>query len=423
MPQGKPLGFWTLTFLVIANMVGAGIFTTSGFALADLGTPQRVLWAWGVGGAIALCGAVGYGRLAKLFPESGGEYLFLGQALHPWVGTVAGWISLLAGFGGAIAFASRAFSEYLRFPNHGISDTAVAIGVIVLAAILQGHWRLLGAWTQNVSVLLKVVALLLFAWIAFGAEGDQLWQPAHLEHAPHGFAAIVAFTGSLVWISMSYSGFNAAVYVAGESEDAQRIVPRALLLGTTITTLLYLLINVVFVCGPPTGLVAGRGDVAAAAAEQLGGETLSRLLCATVGIALFTSVLSMLMAGPRVAQKMADHGVLPRLFKELRWSAALLVVFAVTAVLFSDLKALLDYLGVTLSLCAAVSVSCIFRRRLRKNVKWSWWDFPPTFYVFATLITVSIYGYNSPRQLIATACTIAIGVLGYFVMARRQPRP
>ena len=104
----KKFGFWTLTFLVIANMIGAGVFATSGFALHDLGSPHVVILAWAVGGVIALAGAFSYGRLVRAMPESGGEYLFLSRAAHPMLGFVAGWVSLIAGFSGAIAFAATA---------------------------------------------------------------------------------------------------------------------------------------------------------------------------------------------------------------------------------------------------------------------------------------------------------------------------
>ena len=110
----RGFGFWTLTFLVVANMLGAGVFTTSGFTLASLGEPSRVLWAWLVGGLVALCGAFSYGLLVKRHPVSGGEYAFLSRAVHPSIGFVAGWVSLLAGFSGAIAFAALSFESYCR---------------------------------------------------------------------------------------------------------------------------------------------------------------------------------------------------------------------------------------------------------------------------------------------------------------------
>src|SRR5690606_34945043 len=104
------LGTPTLTALVVGNMIGAGVFTTSGFALADLGSPWTVLFAWLVGGAVALCGALGYGALARVLPASGGEHVYLSRNVHPVAGFVAGWVSLLAGLAAATAHAAAPFA-------------------------------------------------------------------------------------------------------------------------------------------------------------------------------------------------------------------------------------------------------------------------------------------------------------------------
>jgi amino acid transporter len=129
----------TLTSLVIASMIGAGVFTTSGFALGDLGTPGRVMLAWLIGGGVALCGALSYGALARRMTESGGEYLFLSRAIHPVVGFLAGWVSLLAGFTGAIAFAATAFEAYVLpdsiRPSFLPTDVVASVVVILAGAI------------------------------------------------------------------------------------------------------------------------------------------------------------------------------------------------------------------------------------------------------------------------------------------------
>ncbi len=117
MPSRSKLGLFSLTALVIGNMLGAGVFTTSGFALSDLGSPLYVLLAWFIGGLLALCGAASYGALSRLMPVSGGEYFFLSRVVHPMVGFVAGWISLWAGFTAAIAFSAITFEVYLRNPR------------------------------------------------------------------------------------------------------------------------------------------------------------------------------------------------------------------------------------------------------------------------------------------------------------------
>jgi APA family basic amino acid/polyamine antiporter len=202
----------TLIGLIVANMIGAGVFTTSGFALADLGSANRVMLAWAIGGTIALCGALSYGGLARHFTESGGEYLFLSRVMHPMAGFIAGWVSLLAGFTGAIAFAALAFETYISpLIPFALPPKSLAIALIVIAALLHGARARAGVGVQNAVVFLKFALILIFISAAiFAAKtfGSDAAVPVSPEFS------LTAFAGSLVWISLSYSGFNAAVYVA-----------------------------------------------------------------------------------------------------------------------------------------------------------------------------------------------------------------
>ena len=210
MPQPAPgttaktLGFTSLVCLIIANMIGAGIFTTSGFALSDLGSADRVMAAWVVGGVIALCGALSYAGLVRYITESGGEYLFLSRLIHPLAGFITGWVSLLAGFTGAIAFAARAFETY-AFPTRPdwLPNGVAAAGMVLVAAILHGVKVQVGALAQNIVVFLKVVLLIGFLAIAASVAMTQGAAPAPPPEMPFSLAA---FAGSLVWISLSYSG-------------------------------------------------------------------------------------------------------------------------------------------------------------------------------------------------------------------------
>ena len=164
MPE-RSFSLVSLTALVIASMIGAGVFTTSGFALADLGTPGRVLLAWFVGGLIAFCGAISYGALAHRMTESGGEYLFLSRAIHPLVGFLAGWISLLAGFTGAIAFAATAFAAY-AVPDEmrpaWLSPDVLATVVVIGAGLLHGRYKQGGVLSQTLTVGVKLGLITLF---------------------------------------------------------------------------------------------------------------------------------------------------------------------------------------------------------------------------------------------------------------------
>ena len=200
MPQ-KTFGLFSLVCLIIANMIGAGVFTTSGFALGDLGSANRVMAAWVVGGVIALTGAISYAGLVQRMTDSGGEYLFLSRAIHPVAGFIAGWVSLLAGFTGAIAFAALAFETY-AFPTRPawLPPGAAAVAMVALAAALHGVRVSMGAAAQNLVVMVKVamiVGFLLFAAYVALTVGPA---PAPPPTTPFSF---IVFAGSLVWIYLS----------------------------------------------------------------------------------------------------------------------------------------------------------------------------------------------------------------------------
>ena len=414
-------GFWTLTFLVIANMIGAGVFTTSGFSLADLGSAHLVVLAWAVGGIIAMAGAFSYGLLTKAMPESGGEYLFLSRAAHPLLGFIAGWVSLIAGFSGAIAFSATAFESYVLPPGsrpEWLPARAVAIASIVAAGFFHGLHPRSGARIQNAVVVLKLGLLLAL----LGFAGSRLvggdWPEAiHEAGNLTGWALGSAFAGSLVWISLSYSGFNAAVYVADEVDRASHVVPRALLAGTGIVVVLYVLLNAVFVYSAPSDSLAGREDVAAIAARSLGGQPFETFVRWTVAACLLTSVFSMIMAAPRVYAKMADDGLLPTWlrFQTGRPFAATMVqvVVAVALVLVSSLQGLLSYLGLTLSISAACSVCCLFLPGVRTKPLLHPSSVPPAVYVIGTLVAATWMVAADPWQLVGTALTFAVGAVAY----------
>ena len=432
-PSRTVLGTPTLIALVIGNMIGAGVFTTSGFALADLGSPGPVLAAWLVGGVIALCGALGYGALARLVPASGGEYVFLSRNVHPAAGFVAGWISLLAGFTAAIAYAALTLAAY-ALPegpgSGGVRPAVLASGVILIAALLHGLRLGVGTRVQNAAVGIKLIAMIAFAAFAVAGNGGAASWPgvAELRAAGGGTppASIAAFALSVMWISFSYSGFNAAVSIAGEVPEARARVPRALLVGTALTMLLYLALNAVFVLMPPFDAVAGREDVAVAAARVLGGEPLVAALRATVALALFTSVSAMIMVGPRVYAKMADDGLMPRVLsfegETPRVAVIAQAALAVAVVWITGLRELLSYLGFTLSLSAALTVASLFvvcRRDPARTAGLPGYPWAPALFVVATLLFAVLAARQQPAELIAALVTVISGV-GLYAAARRR---
>ena len=365
--QKFDLGIGTLTSLVIASMIGAGVFTTSGFALADVGTPQRVLAAWLIGGGVAVCGALSYGALAQCITLSGGEYVFLSRVIHPVAGFLAGWVSLLAGFTGAIAFAATAFEVYVMpdtIRPAWLPADSLAIALVVVCGLAHGLRKQQGTVSHNIVVVLKLVLLVAFLGYAASTFPSGAWQGLSPSASTVPPFSLSAFALTLMWVSLSYSGFNAAVYVAGEARDAATNVPRAMVLATVLVMVLYLALNAVFVYAPIPAAIIGKHDVAAHAAAVLGGRWLEVGVRAIIALALVSSVSAMVLSGPRVYAQMAHDGVLPRVLRmhgDVPHAAvALQVGLACVVILLAELQELLSYLGFILSISAAATVASLF---------------------------------------------------------------
>lgn len=422
MTEGlRRLGSPTLGALVAANMIGAGVFTTSGFALADLGSPTWVMIAWLMGGIMALLGALSYGALAARVSESGGEYVFLSRTLHPGIGFLAGWVSIWAGFTGSIALAAQAAQAYLApwLPD-GLPPDVLGSVVIVLAGVLHTRGVGPGAWVQNTLVAIKVVLLL-----GLIGAGAMALRPVPEPAAPS--FSLGTFAVTMMWISLSYSGWNAAVYVGGEARDPQRSLPRSMLWGALLVTLLYLALNWVFVNAAPMEQLAGQEDVAAVAAGALGGVRLEGLVRVILVVALCTSISSMVMIGPRVIAKMAGDGLLPsRLSYRGEVPVAAIwtqVALAVGILWASGLREQLTNLGWILSLFTALSILGLLRlRRLEGPEKVPIPGYPlvPVSFLLLTFGLTGIMVFVNGRQILPALVVLIVGGILYQLFQGRR---
>lgn len=422
--SSKSFGLWTLVALVVGNAVGAGIYVTSGFALADLGSPEWVVLAWFVGGLIALCGALSYGMLVKGVSDSGGEYLYLSRSIHPLAGFIAGWISLLAGFPGAIAFSATAFETYVAsaFPVfENISKDWLACLVVMLAGVIHIIRVKTGARTHECIVAIMLV-LLVFILLWSGSQFIVKESLPYISNEPLSQFNLLTFANTLVWISLSYSGFNAAAYVAGEVHDAKRVVPKGMFIGTIITMILCLAVNTIVIYGAPINLLAGQADIAVHSAESIAGVSGRRVVELVIAVSLLTSITAMVLAGPRVYAKMASDGALPSLFagqegQPPRMSIVLQVFTALVLILIADLRDLLSYLGFTLSLCLALAVSSLFVRQARLNERPDsiWYPLAPIIFVLCTVAFAVLSAINEPLKLVATMLTVCLGIVVYMI--------
>jgi APA family basic amino acid/polyamine antiporter len=431
--NGRRIGVATATLLVVASMVGAGVFTTSGLLVAELGSSPAVLLAWLCGGLLALCGALSYAELAAALPRNGGEYRLLSRVFHPAVGFTAGWVSLIVGFSAPTAAAALAFGSYLQAVLPGVSPLAAAVTLTVGLTALHALHVTVGCGLQNAITVFNVglVVVFLFGGLLLGDVNSALAGGAQ----PLSEALVSpAFAVALVFVSFAYSGWNGAAYLAGEIRSPHRAVPRALLLGTAAVVVLYLGLNLVFLSSAPASQISGVVDVGALAAGRLFGPVGGRLLTGAIALALVTSASAMMIAGPRVYQAMGeDHPSLRFLGYRTSWGgpAAAVVLqgsLALLMVLTSSFDALLTYLGLTLSIAAGLTVAGVFvLRRREPNLErpYRTWGYPvtPLLFLALSLWMVVHSVIQKPLAGLAAAGTLAGGLGLYFALARREQSP
>lgn len=368
----RSLGWMSAAQLVVASMVGTGIFTGSGYFLGDLPSAPALLIGWLLGGVLSLAGALAYGELCAALPHNGGEYALLSRIYGPRIGHAAGVISIVAGFAGSIAAGAHALGEYGLRAFGMNEDKALLVALSSLVAMGAIHLLPMqrGMAGQNMFTALKILLSLGMACvlIAYGDLGriddasiplaDALFRPS--------------FAGGLVYIAFAYTGWNAAAYVAGETVNAQRNVPLALFVGTLLVTALYLLFNVGFLASAPLSVLGGEADVAYVAARASLGEPAARSLSALIAFGLLSTMGAMIMTGARVLEAMGRRDA--RLASLVRRSpseqprAAVLLVSGLSLILTlsGELRDLIVYVGVTLSLSALMTVAGVFVLRRRE---------------------------------------------------------
>ena len=377
MPSAAPsryLGVPSGIALVVSNMVGAGVLLSTGFMAQDMG-PGPILLAWIVGAAIALAGTRVYAQAAAWIPRSGGEYRYLSELLHPAVGYLAGWASLLVGFSAPVAVNAVAAGAFAATLVPGLSPRAFAVTVVVLLTAVHGARLHTSKWMHNAIVVLE--AVLLLGFVAVGLTlGDNRWPTWTPQNASAGFP-VAAFAASLFYIAFAFSGWNAAVYVASDFRDPRRDVPRAMLIGCSVVAVLYLAVNWVFVANltPAEGRAvfdyeATRVTLGHVLIKRLLGEAGGAAMSALALVALISAASAMTVVGPRVYAAMAADGFLPRALRAREGrppSGSVLLQSALTLVLVltHSLQQALTNLGAVLTLFAALVSCSIIGERIR----------------------------------------------------------
>lgn len=429
----------TALAIVIANMVGTGVFTSLGFQLVTLQSGFALIMLWVVGGVVAICGALSYAELGAALPRSGGEYNFLGQIYHPGAGFVSGWVSSTVGFSAPVALAAMTFGAYTSsslLPDASATVThwterGLAIGLILLLTVIHTRQRETSGGFQTLFTLIKVVVILgiSVAGLVLVAE----FQPVSLLPQTGDAAALTsgAFAVSLIYVSYAYTGWNVATYLTDELERPQHSLPRVLFAGAFGVMLLYILLNAVFLLTTPMEKMVGEVEVGVIAARHVFGQAGAMFTGAILGVLLVSTVSAMTIAGPRVlqvvGQDIAPLRFLAKSNKDGMPTTAVLVQsgLALIFVATATFDQVLVFAGFTLALNSLFAVGGLFVLRIRqpdlaRPFKVPLYPILPLIYLTLTIWTLAYVAIERPQEVAVSGALIVSGLVFYLVARLRD---
>lgn len=426
----RKVGLITCTALVLANMIGTGVFTSLGFQVAVLPSPFPVLMVWLLGGVVALCGALSYAELASALPSSGGEYYFLSRIYHPAIGFMAGFVSVAVGFAAPIALAAMAFGDYLAATFPGVHPGVASMVVVLLVAGLHSLTVRASGNFQVVVTCLKVCLVLAFIVIGVWKETAH---PVSFAPRAGDFHLMVStpFAISLMFVLYAYTGWNAASYIISEVRRPEVTVPWALLIGTVIVTILYVSLNAVFLAAAPLQDYVGKIEVGNIAAEHLLGDEGGRIMSGLISLGLISAISAMTWAGPRVAQAIGrDLSSLKALSATRSGGVPLPALGLQTAIvvillLSATFEAVLVYAQFAILACSFLAVLGVIVLRWRQPGlarPFRCWGYPVTPIVFLVLnlFAMAYSAQDKPIHALAGAATLLVGFLLYFPLRKRR---
>lgn len=427
----------TITAVVVANMVGTGVFTSLGFQLLDIKSGFVLLMLWAVGGVIALCGAMTYAELGAAMPRSGGEYNFLTRIYHPSIGFASGWVSATVGFAGPTALAAMTFAAYALPSPDGDGNTwihkAMACLLIVVLTLVHASTRRNSGGLQVVFTVLKVAVIIAFCIAALWVTDTP--QPVRFVFANEDAPLLTsgAFAVSLIYVSYAYTGWNAATYLSGELENPQRTLPGILMVGTAVVMLMYLALNFVFLRVAPIDAMVGQVEVGFVAATAAFGELGGRFTGLVLSALLISTVSAMTVAGPRVLQVIGEDisqlRLLAKTNKDGVPSNAIFVqsALAILFILMSDVKSLLVFSGFILALNSLVTVLGVFVLRARqpnlpRPYRTFGYPFTPLVYLSLTTWTLIFVLKNETMESLIGLGVIAVGLIVYALFPKQDSK-
>ncbi len=414
--------------LVIANMIGTGVFTSLGYQVGPLPSGFAILMLWLLGGVVAWCGALTYAEIATTLERSGGEYLYLSKIYHPTLGFVSGWISTVAGFGGAISAVAIAIGSYASTLTP-LPQKAVSISCIVVISAIHLLGVKTGGRMQTLLTSIKLFLIVFFCLAPFLITDVRsglsfLPQPGDVQLIfSSGFAV------ALVFVVYAYTGWNAAAYIAGNLENSTVNLPKALLIGTITVIVAYLALNGMFLLTTPMSQLANVNDVGNVVAERLFGEEVGQVFSALFSIALLSTLSAMTIAGSRVTEAMGeDYRQLGFLALKNRygmpyWAVILQAAWSVFLVSVSTFVEIVQYISISLSIFSMLTVAGIFRLRREYQVRpfqVPAYPIPPLIFIAVTCWMIWYMFWEDPKIIMFSVATMIPGALLHLALSRQK---
>ncbi len=429
MSGSKKFNSTTAIAVVIANMIGTGVFTSLGFQLLDIQSGFALLMLWIVGGVTALCGALTYAELGAALPRSGGEYNFLTHCYHPIAGFISGWISSTIGFAAPVALAAITFGIYLTSVFPFLSKTGLAIGLIIVLSFVHGTTHKNSAGLQWIFTLIKLLLISLFCIAAIVIV--DIPQPVSFMPIVSDWKVVFSgsFAVSLIYVNYAYNGWNAATYLSSELNEPQKTLPRILLTGTLLVTVTYVALNFVFLYSAPISEMAGKVEIGYVVAQSIFGEVGAMVTGSIMALLLVSTVSAMTIAGPRVLHVIGEDFPLFKSLSVMNSSgiptraiyiqSAIALVFVTT----SSFESILVFSGFALALNNFFAVLGIFVLRFRqpdlpRPYKTWLYPLPPILFLILIGWTLIYLLKEKPQEALMSLLMVVIGGIFYFVSTR-----
>lgn len=422
--NSRHIGVWTASAFVISSMIGTGVFTSLGYQLVDINTAFPILLLWLIGGIISLFGAFSYSELASAFPRSGGEYSILSKVYHPAVGFIGGFVSSTIGFSAPAVLAAIALGKYTVAIFPQLNSTIIASVIIILFNLIHSQTLKYGRLIQDWTTIGKIVLIVFFI-----ISGLLIDSPQNISFLPipndGSLIMSSSFAVSLVWVSYAYTGWNSTVYIAGEVKNPQKNIHYSLLFSTAFVTVLYILLNFIFLFSTPISEMRGMIEVGFIAGVNIFGDQGGRIVSGGIALLLLSTISSYVFIGPRITQVIGEDFKYLGFFSKVNKSGIPINGFifqlsiSLIFILTSTFEQVLLYAGITFIIINTITVIGVIVLRFHQpalNRPYKSWGYPWTQIIF-TISNLWILYFtfkNQPFESLIGIGIILISLIFYF---------